>query len=78
LSAGLKALVVDRLGRTYDIHDWRSSSTFWTGKQENLMVADNMTRKYDLGSDLLRELLEHYAWRPPTAWPIWPRASTRA
>lgn len=78
LKAELKALVVDRLGRTYDIHDWRSSSTFWTGNQENLMVADNMTRKYTLGSGLLRELLENYAWHPPTAWPIWPRASARA
>jgi hypothetical protein len=74
----LKALVVDRSGRTYDTRDWRSSSTFWTGDQENLMIADNMTRKYALGSNPLRELLENYAWQPPRAWPIWPRASTRA
>ena len=78
LEAKLKSLVVDRSGRTYSIEDWRSSSTYWTDSQENLMIADNMTRKYALGSKELRQLLEHYAWRPPAAWPIWPRASTRA
>jgi hypothetical protein len=78
LRMNLKALVVDRSGRTYDIDAWRSSSTFWVGNQENLMVADNMTRKYALGSSQLRQLLENYAWQPPTAWPIWPRASARS
>jgi hypothetical protein len=78
LAMKLKALVVDRFGRTYDIDDWRSSSTYWTDSQENLMIADNMTRKYALGSPQLRELLENLAWQPPTAWPIWPRASVRA
>jgi hypothetical protein len=78
LKAELKALVVDRSGETYDVRDWRSSSTFWTSDQQNLMIADNMTRKYALGSNQLRALLENYAWHPPSAWPIWPRASTRA
>lgn len=78
LRAKLKALVVDRSGRTYDVHDWESSATYWTSDQENLMIADNMTRKYARGSSELRHLLENYAWRPPTSWPIWPRASTRA
>ena len=73
-----RALVVDRSGRIYDVRDWKSSATFWTGTQENLMIADNMTRKYALGGSQLRQLLENYAWQPPTAWPIWPRASTRA
>ena len=73
----LKALVVDRSGRTYDIDSWRSSATFWTDHQENLMIADNMTRKYAQGSSELRQLLKNYAWNPPTAWPIWPRASAR-
>ena len=78
LGAKLKALVVDRFGRTYDIHDWQSSATYWTDDQQNLMIADNMTRKYARASSELRYLLENYAWRPPTAWPIWPRASARA
>ena len=77
LQMKLQALVVDRSGGTYGIQDWRSSSTFWTSSQDNLMIADNMTRKYALGSSLLRQLLENYAWHPPTAWPIWPRASVR-
>ncbi len=71
----LKALVVDRSGKTYDIDAWRTSSTYWTGAQENLMIADNMTRKYAQGTAQLRHLLENYAWYPPSAWPIWPRAS---
>ena len=78
LKAKLKAFVVDRSGRIHDVCDCRSSSTFWSGDQQNLMIADNMTRKYALGSGQLRELLENYAWHPPSAWPIWPRASTRA
>jgi len=77
LQMKLKVRVVDRSGGTYDIDAWRSSSTFWTGNQENLMIADNMTRKYALGSSQLRLLLENCAWQPPTAWPIWPRASVR-
>ena len=77
LQMDLKALVVDRSGRTYDIQDWKASSTYWTANQENLIIADNMTRKYALGSAHLRHLLENYAWNPPAAWPIWPRASTR-
>jgi hypothetical protein len=78
LGEKLKALVVDRSGRTYDIHDWQSSATYWIRDQENLMIADNMTRKYTRGGNELRDLLENYAWRPPAAWPIWPRASTQA
>lgn len=77
LGTKLKALVVDRSGRTYDVDEWKSSSTFWIESQGNLMIADNMTRKYALGSSLLRQLLENYAWHPPTSWPIWPRASAR-
>jgi hypothetical protein len=73
-----KAIVVDRSGRTYDIDAWKSSATFWIGSQENLMIADNMTRRYAQGTGQLRQLLENYAWDPPSVWPIWPRAGVRS
>jgi hypothetical protein len=77
LAMDLKVLVVDRRGAAYDLQDCRSSSTFWSGNQENLMIGDNMTRKYAFGSPELRHLLQNYAWQPPRRWPIWPRASAR-
>ncbi len=77
LATNLKVLVVDRRGTIYNMEDWRSSSTFWSDNQENLMISDNMTRKYAFGSPELRHLLQNYAWHPPRCWPIWPRASTR-
>ena len=33
---GLKPIVVDRTGKTYDITEWKASSTFWTNDQVNL------------------------------------------
>jgi hypothetical protein len=77
LAMNLKVLVVDRRGTVYDMKDWRSSSTFWSENQENLMISDNTTRKYSFGSPQLRHLLQNYAWYPPRCWPIWPRASVR-
>lgn len=77
LAANLKVLVVDRNGHGYDLEDCRSSSTFWSGNQDNLMISDNMTRKYAFGDPELRHLLENYAWHPPRRWPIWPRANPR-
>lgn len=77
LANNLKVLVVDRRGTVYNMEDWRSSSTFWSDNQKNLMISDNMTRKYAFGDPELRLLLQNYAWHAPRCWPIWPRANTR-
>src|SRR6185312_166977 len=40
LARGQKPVVVGRNGMMYEISEWRSSSTFWTGEQDNLIIAD--------------------------------------
>ncbi len=45
MARGLRPVVVDRRGKIYDIPEWKSSSTFWIGAQENLLIADNQTGK---------------------------------
>jgi hypothetical protein len=44
----LNLLVVDRNGNLYEEQDWYNSCTFWSSKQENLLISDNQTKKYDL------------------------------
>lgn len=64
LDMGKPVLVVGRDGKAYEMKDWHLSNTFWRGNQENLLVADNQTRKYD-GSDLdVRALYSTFAWGP--------------
>lgn len=59
---GLKLLVVGRDGRGYEKHEWDISNTFWHGKQENLLISDNQTRKYDRGDLVWRQKWERFAW----------------
>jgi hypothetical protein len=67
---GLRTLVVDRDGTTYDRDSWDSSRTLWQGDQEGLLVADNQTRSYQHGGLDRRHMLATLAWGPnarPTA-----------
>ncbi len=59
---GLRTLVVDRAGDTYDHDDWHRSNTLWQGIQEGLLVADNQTRSYIAGDASRRRLLSSFAW----------------
>jgi hypothetical protein len=61
---GLRAVVVDRAGETYDQDQWHRSRTFWQGSQEGLLVADNQTRSYERGGADRRRLLSALAWGP--------------
>jgi hypothetical protein len=60
---GLEAVVVGRNGRGYFCPEWPGSGTFWQGNQDNLLIGDNQTRDYELGSPDRRRLLCRYAWR---------------
>jgi hypothetical protein len=60
--AGLRTLVVDRSGRSFEPPDWPASETFWQGDQRGLLVSDNQTDTYGRGDDARRRLLSHYAW----------------
>jgi hypothetical protein len=59
---GLRALVVDRNGAAYESRDWHRSHTYCQGGQEGLLVTDNRTRFYALGSPLRRIVLSGLAW----------------
>lgn len=61
-TTGLRAVVVGRDGRAYDLDAWRESETFWTGDQANLLVADNQTRDYACGDAARRAELKGHAW----------------
>ncbi len=59
---GLRCLIVGKNGIGYDKQEWNISNTFWSGAQENLLIADNQTKKY--ASDDLdgRAKWEKFAW----------------
>ncbi|MDA8359111.1 MAG: hypothetical protein M0Z95_23050 [Actinomycetota bacterium] len=64
---GLRAQLVDRQGRSYDVEDWARSATFWQGRQEGLLVADNQTDTYQNGSAARRSVLSRFAWASEAA-----------
>jgi hypothetical protein len=67
LSRGLRALVVDRDGASYEPEHWNRSGTLWQANQEGLLVADNQTRLYTEGESDRRRLLAGLAWGPSAA-----------
>jgi len=68
LASGLKPVVVGRNGTMYEISEWRSSSTFWTNEQDNLIIADKRTVDYAQGEQSFRTKLENFAWVHPWQW----------
>jgi len=64
LQMGKPVLVVGRDGKAYTMEEWHLSDTFWRRNQDNLLVADNQTRRY-AASDLDgRAIYSTYAWGP--------------
>jgi hypothetical protein len=59
---GLRTVVVDRGGASYDHDEWDRSYTLWQGDQEGLLVADNQTRSYPRAGEDRRKLLSAFAW----------------
>jgi hypothetical protein len=59
---GLSSLVVDRTGTVHGPELWDRSRTLWHGEQEQLLVADNQTLCYTLGTFARRSLLSTLAW----------------
>ena len=62
IKKGMKPLVIDKNGKTYEIEDWIKSSTFWIDDQENLLVSDNQTEIYRKSSNEERKLMTKLAW----------------
>lgn len=59
---GMQALVVGCDGKGYEVSRWPSSHTFRSGRQQNLLVADNRTRQWEQASRMLTWRLSRYAW----------------
>ena len=59
---GLKPIVVGKDGKGYEKHEWDVSNTFWRGAQENLLISDNQTRKYDTETSDWKQQWEFFAW----------------
>lgn len=62
LRRGYELLLVDRLGRVYGKEAWKTSGIFWTGNQENLLVADNQTKLYADATPEEKRKLTYLAW----------------
>jgi hypothetical protein len=59
---GLDVRVVGRDGVAYQSERWYESSTFRSGGQRNLLIADNRTRQYDEADAAQKSRLERMAW----------------
>jgi hypothetical protein len=62
LDSGQTAFVVGRDGTVYGIAEWKASNTFWKGEEENLLIADNQTRRYLASDPDSRSVFNWYAW----------------
>ena len=69
LNQGLSALVVNAEGESFELEDWPKSRTFRTGGQQELMVHDNQTRKFDSSASLQQKLMAHMSWGNTSTYP---------
>jgi hypothetical protein len=60
---GLAPMLVGKDGRGYSVEEWPTSGIFWQGEQENLLLKDNQTLEYDLGSADERRRLYGLVWQ---------------
>ena len=85
LEMGMRVVIVGRDGKAYEKEEWNRSGIFWQGEQENLLVADKQTIRYQFGNERERRYLRHFAWwdklephqettsrRLPDEWPLLP------
>jgi len=59
---GLDVLVMGADGDAYACERWHASSTFRSGGQRKLLVADNRTLQYDGADIAMKQRLEQMAW----------------
>jgi hypothetical protein len=64
LAMSLAPIVVGRDGKGYRMEEWHASNTFWQADQENLLIGDNQTDHYRLGSPQARKEYAIHAWGP--------------
>lgn len=59
---GLRPVIVDRLGRIWDVPEWPRSRTFRSGSQQGLLIADNRTHDYERATSERRRKLSTITW----------------
>lgn len=59
---GYEIAVIDKNGRLYPLEECKNVGMFWTDQQENLLVSDNQTTKYDEALIDEKKKLNHLAW----------------
>ena len=59
---GRPPVVVDRHGAARHPAEWPQGDVFWQGRQADLLVADNQTRRYADGPAHHRDVLSRFAW----------------
>lgn len=62
LERGKRVMLVGRNGRAYPPKWWPFSDIFRQGRQENLLVADNMTRTYESSTWSEKQFLVQQTW----------------
>lgn len=62
LLRGLKPIIVGKNGFGYELDQWLSSNTFWINKQENLIISDNQTKKFEDADLENKKLMTYSAW----------------
>lgn len=62
IALGYRCLIIDKFGKAYEIQDWPKTNIFWKGNQENLLISDNQTKKFDVATDIEKKLLRKIAW----------------
>ena len=58
----MNAVIIDKHGDIFEPNDWVKAKTFWICNQENLLIQDNQTQKYQNGSEDLKKQLTYWAW----------------
>jgi hypothetical protein len=62
LNMNMRAVVVGRNGEAYEPAQWPESKTFWSADQQNLLVADNQTTRYQNANPAERGAMRRQAW----------------
>jgi hypothetical protein len=62
IKMGYRVLLVGRNGVGYEIDEWAYSRTFALGNQQNLLVSDNQTLKYNQSNLFQRVRFSYGAW----------------
>lgn len=62
MKKGMNCLIIDKFGNAHPPKEWANTKIFWADDQQNLLIADNQTTKYQLGDAQTRKNLSYHAW----------------